>query len=272
MKSKATAKTDAIQNVDKLSTFTLTKQETKLADDIAKLSADKLHTNLLLHYKETAESYVLFQLHVLDARRRMFNGEKVGGCDTFTAYREKFLVKPGESPSTCQRRISRLLEGLNPATKYQNKKAGKKKMGKKKSARAILAEADADADRTLKIATDKAFAKGQSEANADAKDFAAKKAKEAAEKTKTIEKQAADIDELKKELKAAKAAPAKVQPAEVKPAEVQPMVARTAEAAQPGVTDKIDDAVNFVLDLAARSDNSKEFVGAVIAKLRKLSQ
>jgi hypothetical protein len=80
-------------------------------DAIAELSADEIHQNLCDSLRGAAVNYLTAKNLVADAKRRMQEGETVGGCKTWTSYVDTYLRKPNESLPTVIRRLYRLLDG-----------------------------------------------------------------------------------------------------------------------------------------------------------------
>jgi hypothetical protein len=128
-------------------------EENKQAAGIAKMSSTELHTEIIQTYQLTGENFITYRLLVLDARRRMHDGEAVGECTTWKDYENRYLKKDGESLPTCMRRVARLLEGINPDKKHKNKRH-------KKSNRKILEESLDQNERLTKIAAKKEYEKG----------------------------------------------------------------------------------------------------------------
>jgi hypothetical protein len=131
-------------------------EENKQAAGIAKMSSTELHTEIIQTYQLTGENFITYRLLVLDARRRMHDGEAVGECTTWKDYENRYLKKDGESLPTCMRRVARLLEGINPDTKHKNKRH-------KKSNRKILEESLDQNERLVTIAKADGYKKGFSD-------------------------------------------------------------------------------------------------------------
>jgi hypothetical protein len=129
-------------------------EENEQAADIAQMSTSELHTEIIQTYKLTGENFITYRLLVLDARRRMHEGETVGECTTWKDYENRYLKKDGESLPTCMRRVARLLEGINPDTKHKNKRP------KKKSNRKILEESLDQNERLVTIAKADGYKQG----------------------------------------------------------------------------------------------------------------
>lgn len=85
-----------------------------------KLTSDELHRELVGTYVSIGENCIIYQALVLTAKKRMVDGEKVGGCETWTDYADTYLKRLDESLPTCLRRLRRLLEGANPDFKHRN--------------------------------------------------------------------------------------------------------------------------------------------------------
>jgi len=93
----------------------------KIYDAAAALSTDEAHHALLNSYVALCENVIAYQAYVLDVRRRMHNGEKVGGQTVWTNYADLYLRQADESLPTCMRRLRRVLEGINPDKKHRRK-------------------------------------------------------------------------------------------------------------------------------------------------------
>jgi hypothetical protein len=96
--------------------------EDTLSSSIARMSNDELHKEIIGTYADIVEDCVRYKALVLDARRRMEAGEKVGGYTTWGEYADLYLKRIDESLPSCLRRLRRLLEGVNPDTKHRNKR------------------------------------------------------------------------------------------------------------------------------------------------------
>lgn len=162
------------QAIVKIDADALSSSEQQVAA-IAEMTAETLHGAILQTYVDLGESALMYQALVLDARRRMASGEKVGGYTTWKEYADLYLRRADESLPTCLRRLRRALEGVNPDKKHRNKK---------KTNRQILAEADADKDRLTKQSEEKAYKRGFNDGTKSLKLLAAKVAAD----KKTIEK------------------------------------------------------------------------------------
>jgi len=189
-------------------------EENKQAAGIAKMSTTELHTEIIQTYQLTGENFITYRLLVLDARRRMHDGEAVGECTTWKDYENRYLKKDGESLPTCMRRVARLLEGINPDTKHKNKRH-------KKSNRTILEESLDQNERLTKIAAKKEYEKGF----ADGEKSGEKKMKMLAAKIVASQKKSinTDDDNLSSSTPTP-AAPPTTDPAREAPAPVAPPI------------------------------------------------
>ena len=149
--------------------YRLTAEEEKTNAENVKLSNEALFNQTIESQDSSATATHTYVMSCLEVRRRLFLNEDhrasavktvVGGVTTWKAFREKHLRNPGESNSALQKRIQRLLVGLTPATKYQNRFAGTKKpkptLGTKTAAEIVSAakakeDNQTDADRQQKI-------------------------------------------------------------------------------------------------------------------------
>lgn len=133
----------------------------KITASIAALTSDKLHSELLSTYVTLGENAIMYHALILDARRRMNNGEKVGGYLTWTEYADFYCKKQDETLPTCLRRLRRALEGVNPDKKHRNKVG-------RKSARQVLTASLDENERLTKAAAKKEFDRGYGEGNSAA--------------------------------------------------------------------------------------------------------
>lgn len=86
--------------------------------DCARLSAAEVHKRLCASLTSVAVQYTTAKNLIADAKRRMQDGEAVGGCTTWTAYVDRYLRKPEESLPVVIRRLYRALDGEAVNPKY----------------------------------------------------------------------------------------------------------------------------------------------------------
>jgi hypothetical protein len=92
-------------------------------DKIAGLTADELHQELVGGFINGVENSIWLEALVIDARRRMANGEPVGGHTTWTGYVDEYFRRENESIETTLRRLRRLLRDVeHAAKKFKNKR------------------------------------------------------------------------------------------------------------------------------------------------------
>src|SRR5271163_683915 len=90
-------------NEDKLSSSLDSFSSPADLDAIRKMSASELHDEIIGSFVDLVEDSIQFEALVLDARRRMHEGEKVGGCETWngeTGYVNTYLRRENESLPT----------------------------------------------------------------------------------------------------------------------------------------------------------------------------
>jgi len=112
-------------NEDKLSSSLDSFSSPADLDAIRKMSASELHDEIIGSFVDLVEDSIQFEALVLDARRRMHEGEKVGGCETWngeTGYVNTYLRRENESLPTACRRLRRALQGNNPDTEHRNRR------------------------------------------------------------------------------------------------------------------------------------------------------
>jgi hypothetical protein len=153
-KSAKAKKSTALGNVSESDLLDQTQKtgEDKLSSSIATMPADELHKEIIQTYVALGENALMYQALVLDGRRRMKDGEKVGGYTTWGEYANSYLKRQDESLPSCLRRLRRALEGKNPDTKHRNHR--------KKSNRKILEESLDQNERLVRNATDSGYEKG----------------------------------------------------------------------------------------------------------------
>lgn len=153
-KSAKAKKSTALENVSESDLLDQTQKtdEDKLSSSIATMPADELHKEIIQTYVALGENALMYQALVLDARRRMKDGEKVGGYTTWGEYADCYLKRQDESLPSCLRRLRRALEGKNPDTKHRNHR--------KKSNRKILEESLDQNERLVRNATESGYKKG----------------------------------------------------------------------------------------------------------------
>ncbi len=146
--------------------------EDTLSSSIAQMSNDELHNEIIATYANIVEDFAMYKALVLDARRRMAAGEKVGGYTTWAEYVDLYLKRIDESLPSCLRRLRRLLEGDNPDTKHRNKR-------KKFKSNAEIVEAGRERQTAIEVrqARDRGFEEGRV-AEKKAQEFLANKAAE----------------------------------------------------------------------------------------------
>jgi hypothetical protein len=159
--------------------------------EIAALPAGELHGEILQTFVSLGEKAIRYQALVLDARRRMNNGEAVGGCKTWSAYVNAYFKRQDESLPSCLRRLRRALEGKNPDTKHKNRRTAK--LGKK-SARKILEESLDNSERLTEQAEKKSYDKGFRDGTKSLKQLAAKVAANKKAVATVEEKEAATVE------------------------------------------------------------------------------
>jgi hypothetical protein len=96
--------------------------EDKVSSSIETMSSEELHSEIMETYKNLSDNFNAYIDCVIEARRRLVRGETVGNCNTWKVYADCYLKQPGESLSTCLRRLRRELEGINPDTKHRRRK------------------------------------------------------------------------------------------------------------------------------------------------------
>jgi hypothetical protein len=130
--------------------------EDTMSSSIARMSNDELHKEIVQTYVALGENCIMYKALVLDARRRMAAGEKVGGYTTWGEYADLYLKRIDESLPTCLRRLRRELEGVNPDTKHRNKR-------KKGQSNAEIVEAGRDRQTASEVrqARDRGFEEGR---------------------------------------------------------------------------------------------------------------
>jgi len=139
---------------------------------IKRMSAEELHKEIIGTYVSLGENAYMYQALVVDARRRMAKGERVGGYETWTEYADCYLKRHDETLPTCLRRLRRALEGDNPDTKHDG---SKKRRNKSKSNRQV-AEEGAERQHAVEVqqARDRGFEEGRA-AERQAQEILAKK-------------------------------------------------------------------------------------------------
>jgi alkylated DNA repair dioxygenase AlkB len=96
-------------------------------DAIARLSAGEVHQQLCTSLLGAAVNYSTAKNLIADAKRRMQDGEEVGGCKIWTSYVDTYLRKPDESLPTVIRRLYRALDGEGVNQKHDGSKNRKEK-------------------------------------------------------------------------------------------------------------------------------------------------
>lgn len=284
--------------------YRLTAEEEKTNAENVKLSNEALFNQTIESQDSSATATHTYVMSCLEVRRRLFLNEDhrasavktvVGGVTTWKAFREKHLRNPGESNSALQKRIQRLLVGLTPATKYQNRFAGTKKpkptLGTKTAAEIVSAakakednQTDADRQKKINDAVQRGRDLGVAETTKSATDLVAARDKTIKSQKEAASKSQAEIDRLKKNVETLKAEAKKpvVTPAVTPPgtpiAPVTPPADTVSRVAlilnTPPCAITVEDAADFVLDAAAKQTAvlSQAFIEAVITRLKKLSK
>jgi hypothetical protein len=144
-KMATTTAAKAEETADEIMTTALVKAEEDALSSspgaaIAAMPAGELHNAILKTYVALGEKALMYQALVLDARRRMEGGEKVGGCLTWKDYADKHLKREGEALPTCLRRLRRALEGKNPDAKHDGSKGRKKQLAPSSQSQPALPE------------------------------------------------------------------------------------------------------------------------------------
>lgn len=100
-------------------------------DAIARLSAGEVHQKLCDSFLGVAVNYSTTKNLIADAKRRMQEGESVGGCKTWKSYVDTYLCKPDENLPAVIRRLYRALDGEGVNKKHDGSKNRKGKKVKK---------------------------------------------------------------------------------------------------------------------------------------------
>jgi hypothetical protein len=110
-------------------------------DEIALWSAVKVHQSLGDALFGTTTNYLTAKNLIADIKRRLQNGEVVGGCKTWTSYVDTYIRKDDENLPVVIRRLYRQLDGEAVNPKHNGTANRKpKKLLPKKSNRVIVEE------------------------------------------------------------------------------------------------------------------------------------
>lgn len=128
-------------------------------DKVATFTADELHKELVGGFISGVENSIWMEALAVDARRRMANGQAIGGHTTWTGYVNEYFRRENESIETTLRRMRRLLDGVEHAGK---KHANKNKL-RKTNRQAANDEAANERLRQIEInqAREQGFADGE---------------------------------------------------------------------------------------------------------------
>jgi hypothetical protein len=134
-------------------------------DKITAFTADELHRELVGGFISGVENSIWMEALAIDARRRMANGEPVGGHKTWTGYVYEYFRRENESIETALRRMRRLLDGVEHAgKKHANKK--KKKTNAVIVEEGLIREGEKKAKRAYRLGQVEGRQAGYAEAKA----------------------------------------------------------------------------------------------------------
>jgi len=136
-------------------------------DDGMAMSAAELHKNMLASLVGFIVCYETAKNLVAAAKRRMQDGELVGGCLFFCGvdgYIDRYLKQPGQSLEAAKRATYRMLDGLGVDVKHDGTEArdARKKAAQEKAKRIADKKVNTAADKAARLKYDTAAAKSKS--------------------------------------------------------------------------------------------------------------